>query len=191
MANRIRTLREEKQLTRAALAALAGTGATQINKLETGERRLSDHWAQRLAPHLGVEPYELFMDAGQTRTVRWVPIIGEVSCGNLTEAIERPDGFVPTTSGGPRVFALKPRGDSMNLLIDESGYALVDPDQVDLIDGKVYVVVNGQNETTAKRFRASPARLVPCSTNDTHTDIVIGSEPFTVVGRIIEVVRPV
>ena len=191
MANRIRDLREEKQLSRAALATLVGTGATQINKLETGERRLSDHWAQRIAPHLGVEPYELFMSAGQTRTVRWVPIIGEVSCGNLTEAMERPDGFVPTTSGGPRVFALRPLGDSMNLLIDESGYALVDPDQIDLLDGRVYVVVNGHNETTAKRYRASPARLVPCSTNDTHKDIVIGSEPFTVVGRVIEVVKPV
>ncbi len=131
------------------------------------------------------------MPAGQTRAVRWVPVIGEVSCGNLTEAIESAQGYVPTTSGGPRVFALKPLGDSMNLLIDESGYALVDPDQVDLIDGKVYVVVNGQCESTAKRFRASPARLVPCSTNDTHREIVIGSEPFTVVGRVIEVVRPV
>lgn len=191
MANRLRELRERKQLTRAALASLAGTGATQVNKLESGERRLSDHWAQRLAPHLGVEPYELFMPASNLPSVRWVPVIGQVSCGNLEEAIENAEGFVPTINGGPRVFALRPNGDSMNLLIPEYGYALVDPDQIDLIDGKVYVVVNGNSESTAKRYRASPARLVPCSTNDTHSEIVIGSEPFTVVGRVIEVVTPV
>jgi repressor LexA len=191
MANRLREFRERKGLSRKALAALAGTGPTQLNKLESGERRLSDHWAQRLAIHLEVEPYEMFMEANELPPVRWVPVIGEVSCGNWEEAVEHAEGHVPTTSGGPRVFALRPKGDSMDLLIPEEGYALVDPDQVDLIDAKIYVVSNGRNETTAKRYRASPARLVPCSTNPTHHEIVIGSHPFTVVGRVIEVVIPV
>lgn len=191
MVNRLREFRERKGLSRKALAELAGTGPTQVDKLEKGERRLSDHWAQRFAPHLEVEPYELFMNASELPTVRWVPVIGDVSCGNWQEAIEHPEGHVPTVTAGPNVFALRPRGDSMDLLITPNGYALVDPDQVDLIDGKVYVVSNANNETTAKRYRASPARLVPCSTNDSHREITIGSEPFKVVGRVVEIVTPV
>ena len=66
MKNRIAELRKAKGLTAEALAGLAGTKKTQLGKLERGERRLSDHWAARLAPHLGVQPYELLMPAGVT-----------------------------------------------------------------------------------------------------------------------------
>ncbi len=41
------------------LADLAGTTKQQIFKLRRGERNLTVQWAQRLAPHLGVEWYEL------------------------------------------------------------------------------------------------------------------------------------
>lgn len=191
MGNRLREFREKAGLTRKALAALVETGHTQINKLETGERRLSDHWAGRLAPHLGVEPYELFMADEGLPQVQWVPLIGEVACGNWREAVESPEGYVPTVGVGKRTFALRPVGDSMDLLIPEEGYALVDPDELDLIDAKIYVIANAEGETTAKRYRSNPARLVPCSTNPAHRELVVGSEPFSVIGRIVQVVSPV
>lgn len=191
MANRLRELREAKGLTRKALAELVGTGPTMILKLESGDRRLSDLWASRFAPHLDVQPYEIFMPHSDRPEVRWVPVIGSVSCGNWQEAIEHPQGFVPAVATGARVFGLRPEGDSMDLLISEDGYALVDPDEVDLLDGKVYVIANGERETTAKRYKANPARLVPCSTNPAHKEILVGSEPFMVVGRVIQVVTPV
>lgn len=185
MKNRIKELRESAGFTQTALAELAGTTKNQLVKLESGARRLSDHWAQRLAPHLGVHPYELFMPDNSVTPLRFVPLVGTISCGNWQEAVEQASGQVPAVDGGSRVFALRAQGDSMNSLIADQGYVYVDPDDRDLLDGKIYVVMNGSGETTAKKFRANPARLVPCSDNPEHKEVVLGGEPFTVIGRVV------
>lgn len=185
MANRIAELREAKGLTQPDLAELVGTKATQLGKLERGERRLSDHWAQRIAPHLGVEPHELFMPEGLAG-LRFVPVIGEVACGNWLEAIETASERVPSFFGGPNSFALRPVGDSMNLILQGTGYVIVDPDRVDLIDRKHYVILNEEGEATAKTYRASPSRLEPASSNPDHQAIIVGRQRFTVVGQIVE-----
>lgn len=190
MKNRIKDLRVARGLTQAELAELAGTTKNQLVKLEGGSRRLSDHWAQRLAPHLGVSPYELFMPADAT-PLRLVPIIGNISCGNWQEAIENAEGMVAASAnGGRNLFALKAAGTSMDMLINDGGYVYVDPDDRDLIDGKVYAVMNGNNETTAKRYKANPARLVPCSSDQAHKEIIVGENPFTVIGRIVGTFSP-
>lgn len=190
MTNRIKALREALGLTQNALAELAGTTKNQLVKLEGGSRRLSDHWAQRIAPHLGVQPYELFMSGNNVTPLRSVPLVGNISCGNWQEAVESAAGYVPAISGGSRVFALKAVGDSMNKLIAEGGYVYVDPDDTDLIDGKIYVVLNGEGEATAKMFKVDPARLIPCSDNPQHQAITLGAETFSVIGRVVGSYNP-
>lgn len=61
--NRIRELRERRDLSLQALADMVGSSAQQMHRLERGERRLSDHWMERLAPVLGVKAWELMTDA--------------------------------------------------------------------------------------------------------------------------------
>lgn len=191
MGNRIAELRTARGIDQSELAALAGTTRSQLGKLERGERRLSDHWAERLAPHLGVSPYELFMPAHHgVDAVRSVPLVGAITCGDWREAVEHAEGVVPAIAGGPNVFALRADGDSMDMLIQPGGYVYVDPDDRDLLDGKVYAVMNGNYETTAKRYKANPARLVPCSTNPDHRALTIGGDSFTVIGRIVGTYSP-
>lgn len=190
MGNRLKKLRVAADLTQKALGDLVGTSKGQIAKLEDGDRRLSDHWAQRLAPHLGVQPYELFMPEGIQQPLRFVPLVGHIACGNWQEAVSEPEGSVPAMTGGVNVFALRASGESMNKLIEPNGYVYVDPDDRDLIDGKAYAVMNGGGETTAKVFRANPARLVPCSTDPEFRETIIGSDQFTVVGRIVGTYSP-
>lgn len=186
MGNRIKERRKAVGLTQPELAALANTTKNQIVKLESGARRLSDHWAERLAPHLKCKPYELFMAPGHdTDNLRFVPLIGHISCGDWKEAVEHADGMVPSIAKGANVFALKASGDSMDQLIPDEGYVYVDPDDRDLIDGKVYAVINGDGDTTAKRYKANPARLVPCSNNPKYKEIVISDGNFNVIGRIV------
>lgn len=185
MKNRIKELRVAAGLTQPKLARLAGTTKNQLAKLESGDRRLSDHWAQRLAPHLGVNPYELFMPASSIIPLRFVPVVGHIASGRWQEAIENAEGHVPAVSGGNNVFALKARGDSMDMLIEPQGYVYVDPDDRELIDGCIYVVVGGDGEATARTFHASPARLAPCSANPALEEIVVGSGHFSVIGRVI------
>ncbi len=55
----LRALRQAAGLSQEKLAELAGTSQPQINKLETGQRKLTVDWAVKLAPPLGVEPAAL------------------------------------------------------------------------------------------------------------------------------------
>lgn len=197
--NRIRQLRKARGLTLEQLAALvpnpdtgAQTDISTISKLELSKRALTTDWMQRLATALGVEPAALLgggLGGGLggelgVAPVRRVPLIGTIAAGNWREAIEDPLSLVPCESGGANTFALLVDGDSMDRLVPPGGRIYIDPDDFALRDGKYYAVMRG-GETTFKRFRASPARLEPCSTNPAHLVIEIGREPFTVIGRVV------
>ncbi len=52
----MRELRQAAGLSQEKLAELAGTSQPQINKLETGQRKMTVDWAVKLAHPLGVEP---------------------------------------------------------------------------------------------------------------------------------------
>lgn len=57
--NRIKDLREARDLTAQQLAKLAGTTQAQISRLENGERRLTVEWLMRLAKALECAPEDL------------------------------------------------------------------------------------------------------------------------------------
>lgn len=62
MPNRIRELREARDLSQEELGAMVGTGNQQISKLERGALRLSQPWIDKLSKALRVRPYELLND---------------------------------------------------------------------------------------------------------------------------------
>lgn len=59
---KLREYRKQANLTQAELADRAGTTAPQINRLETGARRMTIEWAEKLAPVLNIDPQELLFD---------------------------------------------------------------------------------------------------------------------------------
>ncbi|WP_179954069.1 XRE family transcriptional regulator [Denitrobaculum tricleocarpae] len=66
MSNRIKELRRLRGLTQDNLGKLAGTGRSQIVKLERGERRLTVEWMRRLARALECHPADLLLDEPMT-----------------------------------------------------------------------------------------------------------------------------
>lgn len=62
MMSTIKDLREKNNLSQQQLADLVGTSQPQIKRLESGERKLTKEWAERLAPHLGVKAWMLVFD---------------------------------------------------------------------------------------------------------------------------------
>jgi transcriptional regulator with XRE-family HTH domain len=56
----LRQLREMRGLSQQGLADLVGCSQPDIQRLETGNARTTAEWAERLAPHLGVEARDLF-----------------------------------------------------------------------------------------------------------------------------------
>lgn len=55
-AHYLKEWRDYRGLTQEQLADKAKTAANVISHLETGDRRLSDKWLMRLAPHLNTTP---------------------------------------------------------------------------------------------------------------------------------------
>lgn len=185
--NRIRELRKEANLTQEELGGQMPselTGTT-VAKLESGRMRLSLEYAQEIADVLGVSFLEVL---GVDETgVRVVPLVGAISAGNWREAIEVSDRTIaiPGHLRGKDLFGLEAEGDSMNMIVADGGHVVVDPNQTELIDGKLYAVMNGDGETTFKRFSSDPLQLEPCSTNEQNQPILIGTSPFTVLGRVV------
>jgi repressor LexA len=185
MPNNIRELRNKKGLTMRELADRMGIHHTTIAKLERSERRLSMDWVEKIAKALEVSINELIGTTKGLPSIRTVPLVGKIPAGGWREAISEPMGEVPAPAGGPNAFALEPDGDSMNRVFAPGSYVIIDPDEITLYDGKVYAVSNGEGDATLKRFRSDPPRLEPDSDNDQHQPMLLGSEPFQVIGRVI------
>jgi transcriptional regulator with XRE-family HTH domain len=54
--NHLRAWRELRRMTQAQLAEMIETTGAVISLLESGDRRLSDKWARKLGPALGIQP---------------------------------------------------------------------------------------------------------------------------------------
>jgi SOS-response transcriptional repressor LexA len=171
----------EKGMKQADLARHLDLAPNKITKVFSGERRWTVQEADKIRALL-YRPEEA--DRPPARTI---PVIGQVSAGRWREAVQRPlYGMpVPDPSVPKNAFALQVQGDSMDLLVDDGGTVIVDPDDKALFPGRFYVIQTPDGESTFKQFKADPARLVPCSTNPAHQEVPIGGEPFEVVGRII------
>lgn len=189
--NRVREVRKQQGLTMEELADRVGkylkktVHFTTIAKIERSMRGLSGEMLSAIADSLGVPPAQLVDQAPQLIPVRMLPIVGKIAAGNWREAIAEPLGYLPAPVGGANAFALKPEGTSMNLVVGDNALIVVDPDELDLLEGKLYAVMNGDGETTFKRYRNDPPRLEPVSSDPSHAIIPLGREPFTVIGRII------
>lgn len=63
MANRIREIRQSRNMSLQRVADQVGTTRTQIMRLETGERRLTDTWMYRLGRALDCHPAEFLVNS--------------------------------------------------------------------------------------------------------------------------------
>lgn len=189
--NRIRELRKLRGLTQEDVASRISPDLTKgtVAKLETRQMALSADYILAISNILGVSPGELLTERSETRDL---PVLGRVAAGNWREAIEEADEriAVPDGLGGSNLFALRIDGDSIDRIVPDGGIVVVDPDARDLLDGRIFVVSNGDHETTIKRFSAVPPRLEPCSTNPVHQPIEIGREPFVTIGRAVFALFP-
>lgn len=150
------------------------------NKIFKGERRVQIDEAARIYEYLGLIPIE-------HEAVRTVPVIGLTSAGYWREAVEMPIGrmMVPASVAGPRSFAVEVKGDSMDQLIEDGGWIVVDPDDKVLSPGKSYLLQNGEHEVTVKRYQKSPARFEPVSTNPDHQPFLASDIDPIILGRVV------
>ena len=184
--NNLREIRKAKGMTLEQLAEKMDVHFTTIAKIERAERGLTFAMLTRLSGILGVKPIEILHTAeGAAQAIVNVPMLGRVVPSAYKEALNDPDGFIPVPGAGPNAFALKPESDSMDMLVAPDAVVVVDPDDVELQDGKVYAVENSDGENAFKRFRTDPLRFEPVSSNPSQTSILLGQELLRVIGRVV------
>lgn len=72
----------------------------------------------------------------------------------------------------------------MDLIVPDGTTLIIDPDDNALWPGRRYVIQTEDGQTTYKEFQSPPARLVPCSSDPTHKEILLGGEPMKILGRV-------
>ena len=118
--------------------------------------------------------------------IRTIPLLGDVPAGRF-EPQEQKGGRRLIASDPdipPRAYGLTVKGDSMDLIVPSGSTVIIDPDDKTLWPGFRYVVRSDDGETTFKEYQEGPSRLVPCSSNLEHRDILLGGEPVVIEGRV-------
>lgn len=121
---------------------------------------------------------------------RRVPVVSLVRAGAWTEAeaVEpswAEDWIVCASKVGPRAFALKVAGDSMEPEFREGEYVVVDPD-IEAASGDFVVAALGRDEATLKRYQRDGGRdwLVPL--NSRYPTLDMTGTDWRIVGRVME-----
>jgi repressor LexA len=172
-------LMEEHGETQAGMARVLGLTRDKMSKVMNGKRRLTVEEATKLSRYFGTN------SALDELTVM-LPIIGLVRAGSWREAVEHPRGYMPSPDKNlsKDAFVVIVEGNSMDLVAQEGEAIIVEPAERELLPGRYYIIMNGDGETTFKRYMENPSRFEPCSSDETHKPITIGDHPFTVVGRV-------
>ncbi len=191
MKNQLKKIRLSKKLSQEELGELVGAEKSQISKLESGKTKLHSGWIEKLSIVLNVSPADILgEDMDLSFLVYQAPLISFVQAGDFTgvfDPYEKGDyaELVNTAHDKRTVIALKVSGDSMDRFAPDGATIIVDYADKELVDGRLYVIrLNGDNETTFKKYRAAPPRLEPYSTGEYETIFPKGD--MEVVGRVVE-----
>lgn len=129
-----------------------------------------------------------------------VPLYGSIAAGTPIEMIEVDEYHpVPTAvyEKYPNSFLLRVKGNSMDKVLPDGCYALIDPCQEVSFDNDPHAVCVNGFDATIKRVRAlnNGFELVPDSTDPTYPVQTYnynepGTETITIIGRVVYYVLP-
>jgi SOS-response transcriptional repressor LexA len=191
--DRLRQAREEFGLASPAEASRAfprDINQHTLTSHENGNRELSKKAAAKYAKLFKRDAGWLLygreeQPADQTILV---PVLSRVSAGNLRHQqgitandIERHIKIADLHNG--IWYALEVEGDSMDRVAQDGATILFNQSEDKLLDGKYYIFALETGETTFKRYRRSPPRLQPFSTNPDHMSIPFTDDTY-VLGRV-------
>ena len=215
--NRVKERRKAAGITLEKLAELSGYSTSYLSRIESGQRQLNEESADAIASALGCAPAQLMkntvklssknpIDARLSEEFK-VHILGSIQAGAPVDIQEQPidpDDYVTLPDReGPRRFALRVKGDSMNE-VAKHGDTVICVTYFDLgrdPEPNEYVIVqhrheNGLTDATMKKYvvQDGEAYLVPESTNPAHqAPIVIkdnGEAGATVIwARVVHVIK--
>lgn len=198
---RISEARMAKGWSQQRLAEELGTTQQTIQRYESGSRDIKSGTIIKLSKALGVTvAYLLGMtDSSSTTDTSLqfvdVPLYGSIAAGTPIEMIPVDDMHpipIKVRDKHPDSFLLKVEGESMNKVLPNGCYALIEPCNEITRDNDPYAIcVNGFN-ATIKRVKklANGFQLVPDSTDPTYPVQTFNynepdTEEITVIGKVV------
>ena len=194
------------ELDQSELARRVGIKQPSIAHLLSAEAKKSGHtpviarvlkvdaeWLAtgRGVPELSAAPFEATAGLSEPREpIIKVPLISWVQASQYSEIYdpyERGDaeGEVDVPYGKDTLIALRVQGSSMNRVAPDGSVIIIDYSDKSLTSGKYYVVKqNGM--ATFKRYRTSPDRFEPDSSESHETIFPDGA--VEIVGRVVKVI---
>lgn len=175
---------DDREVTGKSIADLLRIAPARVTEMKKGTRRIQQDEMAVLAELFGMGFPETDSD---NSSIVYVPVIGMAAAGAWREAITFPSYVVQMIRRPDcnQAFGVEVHGDSMDTILPERSWAVIDPDQKRLMERKVYLISNGNGEATIKRFRDNPARFEPASNNPEHKPIYVGEHEITVIGRVV------
>jgi repressor LexA len=180
---RLRELKEEKNLTLKEIASVAGVSEGAVGLWVTGKRTPEKPTLQKLADLFGVSNDYLLGNSNirekaenvelERINIKYLPVIGSVRAGNGGLAFEEYLGKAPAETSqinGGNYFWLKVKGDSMiGDGILENDLVLI-REQKDVESGEIAVVILDSGEGKLKRIIKKENLLILQSANPSYPD---------------------
>lgn len=203
--NRLKILREEKQLNQIDIANFLTISVPAYSYYENEKRDIPTEILKKLSVFYGVTTdYILGHSNERNSNVQYdpnakvysVPIVGKIRAGEPILAEDNIEGYFPilpsmyNADSTQDLFCLEVIGDSMNNVIEEGSYALIRKQDTAENGDIVVALVNGDNEATLKRFEQINNSLVALKPDSTNKDysvryIDLATTEFKIIGKII------
>ena len=199
LSNKLKALRKEKKLTLEELAELVGTSKQTIHRYETGKiSNIPPEKVEALASALGTTPpvlmgwssehYEKF-ETILPITIKRVPILGDIACGEPIYAEEEHESFAAVNSSLDADFCLRAKGDSMIGARIFDGDIVFIRSQSAVDNGEIAAVIIN-DEATLKRvyFYPEEGKLILSPENPRYAPLVYVNEELdqiNIIGKAI------
>ncbi|MFW7420549.1 LexA family protein [Vagococcus fluvialis] len=194
---RIKELRENKNLTQTELAELLGFKTyTTVSKWESNDNYPKGKDLKRLSEIFGVtSDYLLGLTAESllnkiSKFVK-IPVLGVITCGDpiLAEQniIDYKEEIADNLPSG-ELFYLQTKGNSMTPTIPENSFVMIRKQETVENNEIAAVLVNGDTEATLKRVRFQGDTIILMPDNSEHNPIIANEEnPIRIIGKAIKV----
>ncbi len=201
--NRIKLLREEKNIYQKDLAKLLNVSVPAINYYENEKRAIDTKTAKILADYFDVS-LDYLLGRCDSRNgnesnvfpiadspIR-VPVLGKISAGLPLLATENIESYELAPSSmikeGFDYFYLRVNGDSMNLKFNDGDIVLVQK-QDDLENDEIGVILVDGQDATVKKYKNENGLIIlsPMSTNPTHVVQIYNPKDISIkiIGKVI------
>lgn len=205
LAERLKILRKQNNLTQIALAAKLNLDKSSIAKYESANVTPSPDILLKMASIFGVSvDYLLGRSNYEDNYPRqpeptngvWIPVLGKVQAGIPIEAVEEIIDYEEISKSMAEqgdYFALQIKGDSMEPQLYENDVAIV-KQQNDCDSNDIAVVLVNGDVATVKRIKKRPEGLMLIPNNPAFEPMFYNNEqitnlPVTIIGKVVEIRR--